>query len=135
MYFLDSCICIDFLRGRLDAGRELMRESDPRLFGVPSMVEAELFLGAAKSRRPEENRLLVERFLLPFESVPFDAACAREYAFVRARLEAEGMSIGPADMVIASCALVHHAVLVTHNTREFARVSGLVLEDWADVGL
>ncbi len=132
MYFLDSCICIDFLRGRLEAGRALMCRNDPRLFGLPSMVVAELFLGVEKSKRPEENRLLVERFLLPFEIVPFDAACAREYALVRAHLEAEGTPIGPADMIIASCARAHHATLVTHNTREFARVPDLDLEDWTD---
>jgi len=45
-------------------------------------------------------------------------------------LEREGTPIGPNDLVIAATALAHTATLVTHNTREFGRVSGLQLEDW-----
>ena len=34
------------------------------------------------------------------------------------------------DYLIAGTALAHQAILVTHNTREFGRVPGLVWEDW-----
>jgi tRNA(fMet)-specific endonuclease VapC len=45
-------------------------------------------------------------------------------------LDAQGTPIGPYDLQIAAIALAHNLTLVTHNTREFGRVSGLVLEDW-----
>jgi tRNA(fMet)-specific endonuclease VapC len=32
--------------------------------------------------------------------------------------------------MIAAIALANHLTLVTHNTVEFSRVPGLVLEDW-----
>jgi tRNA(fMet)-specific endonuclease VapC len=32
--------------------------------------------------------------------------------------------------MIAAIALANNVILVTHNTREFARVDGLLLEDW-----
>lgn len=135
MYYLDSYICIDLMRGRLPGTYEVMRASDPRLFGIPAIVEAELCTGAEKSMRPEENRLLLERFLVPFARVPFDARCAVEYAWLRANLEAAGERIGPNDMLIAATALANGAVLVTANVREFRRVRGLALECWDDVAL
>ena len=70
MYFLDSDVCINLLRGRLPLARQLMRQSDPRLFGIPAVVEAELRTGARKSVRAQENQLLLERFLDPFARIP-----------------------------------------------------------------
>lgn len=133
MFLLDSCVCIDFLRGNLKKGYDLMCKSDPRLFKIPSVVQAELLLGAAKSNNPDTNRFFVEQFLLPFDILPFDSRCAREYASIRFYLEKEGKKIGPNDLMIASIARVHNAVLVTHNMREFKRVPGIELEDWAEV--
>ena len=80
MYLLDSCICIDFLRGRLPYAYDLMRNSDPRLFKIPAIVEGELLVGVEKSSRPEKARWLVDEFTLPFDVLPFDSDCAREYA-------------------------------------------------------
>lgn len=133
MFLLDSCVCIDFLRGNLKKGYDLMCKSDPRLFKIPSVVQAELLLGAAKSNNPDTNRFFVEQFLLPFDILPFDSRCAREYASIRSYLEKEGKKIGPNDLMIASIARVHNAVLITHNMREFKRVPGIELEDWAEV--
>lgn len=135
MYFLDSDICIELLRGRLPYAYELMRQSDPRLFGIPAIVEAELRTGARKSDHPQKNMLLVERFLAPFARIPFDSDCAREYAKARARLGRTGQSIGPNDLLIAATALAQGATLVTRNVREFSRVDGLEIEDWAEVDL
>ena len=47
-----------------------------------------------------------------------------------AHLTATGQLIGPNDMLIAAIALANGATLVSHNTSEFSRVPGLVLEDW-----
>ncbi len=47
-----------------------------------------------------------------------------------ASLEKQGTPIGPNDLMIASIAIANGVVLVTHNVREFSRVSGLVIEDW-----
>ena len=53
MYYLDSCVCVNFLRGKLPGFRERLERTDPRLFGIPTVVQAELLLGAEKSRNPE----------------------------------------------------------------------------------
>ena len=135
MYYLDSCVCVNFLRGKLPGFKERLERTDPRLFGIPAVVEAELLLGAAKSRTPEKNRLQVESFLLPFKIVSFDSNCAAEYAAIRHRLEVAGRSIGPNDLLIAATAKANGAALVTHNVREFKRVKGLRLIDWAEFPL
>lgn len=135
MYYLDSCICINLMRGRLPVTYKMMRASDPRLFGIPAVVEAELRTGAEKSARPEESRLLLERFLVPFARIPFDARCAMEYARVRASLEASGERIGSNDVLVAATAMANGAVLVSANIREFKRVKGLSLECWDEIDL
>lgn len=135
MYLLDSCICIDFMRGKLPTGYEVMRNNDPQLFGIPTIVEAELRTGVLKSKKPRTNRLLLESFLAPFRIIPFDSRCAIEYARIRASLEAAGKKIGPNDTLIAATAIAHGAVLVTNNTREFERIEGLDLESWHEIEL
>lgn len=135
MYYLDSNICIDLMRGRLPSAYQLMRASSPKLFAVPAVVEAELRTGAEKSNRPQENRLLLERFLSPYETIPFDSRCAIAYGAIRTRLERRGLTIGPNDLLIAATALANGAILATNNAREFERVEGLMVESWAEVEL
>jgi tRNA(fMet)-specific endonuclease VapC len=49
---------------------------------------------------------------------------------IRATLEKAGTPIGPYDLLIAATAVAKDIILVTHNTMEFSRVSGIRLEDW-----
>lgn len=135
MYLLDSCVCIDLMRGKLPIAYDLMRASDPKLFAVPAIVVAELCYGAEKSADPETNRLLTERFLAPYDVVPFGAACAHAYGAIRNQLRAEGHLIGPNDLLIAATAVASQAVLVSNNTSEFSRVKGLRLESWHEAAI
>jgi tRNA(fMet)-specific endonuclease VapC len=71
-----------------------------------------------------------QQFLARFVSLPFDDEAAIVFGEVRAALANAGTPIGPYDLQIAAIALANDLTLVTHNTREFVRVSGLRLEDW-----
>ena len=71
-------------------------------------------------------------FLSRITILPFDADAAFDYGLIRQHLQSQGMVIGGNDMLIAAHAKAENLVLVTHNTREFVRVDGLVLEDWAE---
>lgn len=135
MYALDTCICIDFLRGRMPYAYEMFKHTDPRLFAIPSIVEAELLLGAEKSANPSKRRQTVEEFLLSFQVLPFDHRCAHAYAKLRSTLEREGRRIGPNDLIIAATALANECTLVTNNVEEFKRVPGLPLESWYEMDL
>ena len=95
-----------------------------------SIVVAELFYGAEGSVNPVTGRQQVESFIVPYISLPFDDTAARIYGGLRHELESRGLTIGQNDYLIASIALAHNLTLVTHNTKEFSRVPGLVLEDW-----
>lgn len=135
MYALDTCICIDFLRGRMPYAYEMFKHTDPRLFAIPSIVEAELLLGAEKSANPSKRRQTVEEFLLSFQVLPFDHRCAYAYAKLQSTLEREGRRIGPNDLIVAATALANECTLVTNNVEEFKRVPGLPLESWYEMDL
>jgi len=76
------------------------------------------------------NRQALEMFLAPLVILPFDTAAVWAYGDLRADLERRGTPIGSLDALIAAHALNQHALLVTNNTREFAKVPGLRLENW-----
>ena len=72
----------------------------------------------------------VEQLRQQFTSLPFDDAAAEQYGRIRADLTGRGLLIGGNDMLIAAIALTNGCTLVTHNTAEFSRVAGLLIEDW-----
>jgi tRNA(fMet)-specific endonuclease VapC len=101
-----------------------------RRFGFLRSSKAELLYGARKSGRIAHNLRLLEELFGTVASLPFDDRCAEEYGLIRQELERAGTPIGANDLLIASTARAHDAVLVTHNVREFSSVAGLRIEDW-----
>ena len=96
---------------------------------ISTVTEAELRYGLA--RRPDASRLqsLVEDFLLTVTILPWDSEAAKQYGWLRAGLEREGMPMANLDLMIGAHALAMGAVLVT-NDRAFARIKNLKLADW-----
>ena len=94
------------------------------------MVKSELFYGAMKSRKREENLNKQRQFFSRFVSLPFDDKSAEIYGVIRADLERKGTPIGGYDLQIAAIAIANNLTLVTHNIREFGRIEGLLYEDW-----
>jgi len=131
MIFLpDTNTCISLLRRkqpRVMARWQSTRRTDIVLCSV---VVYELRHGAESSSDPPREHAKLDEFLAAFSSLPFDDACAATCAAIRRALERRGLVIGPHDLQIAAVALQHDLTLVTHNTREFGRISGLRLEDW-----
>jgi tRNA(fMet)-specific endonuclease VapC len=127
-YLLDTDTCLFSLRRRQGVLERLLRES-PDDIAVSAMTEAELTCGAIKSSQPEVARPKVAAFLDPLLVLPFDREAARHHAEIRFALRPA--PIGERDLVTAAVAVANRLVLVTHNTREFARIDGLLVEDWA----
>ena len=91
---------------------------------------AELLYGAYHGQHRETNLPLLERLFSVIAPVAFDWAAASHAGRIRAQLAADGLPIGPNDLLIAASAIAHGLILVTHNTGEFQRVPGLIIEDW-----
>ena len=135
MIHLDTNVAIALLNESPAAVRAKFEAA--RNAGTPialsSIVYHELMYGAAYSERRRENEEKIALFIaacrLPV--LPFDEADAREAAEIRAHLRREATPIGPYDLLIAAQARRAGAVLVTANGREFARVPGLIVTDWA----
>ena len=72
------------------------------------------------------------KMLFILDVIPFEDKAAVEYGKIRAFLERQGTPIGPLDMLIAGHAKAESLILVTNNVREFARVPGLEVENWAE---
>ena len=130
MYLLDTNVCIHLLNERHSGIEEQFRAHSPNEIALCSVVKAELLFGARRSQRVESNLQRLKRFFHPFVSLAFDDCSAEEYGLIRADLAAQGKLIGPNDLMIAAIARAHDAVLVTHNTGEFGRITGLRIEDW-----
>lgn len=99
-----------------------------REIAVSAIVMHELYFGAFNSRRRESSLADLKAFGIPI--LPFEDADARVAGEIRGILRRVGTPIGPYDLLIAGQALARDLTLVTGNTREFARVKGLRLEDW-----
>ena len=130
MYLLDTNVCIHLLNQRRSGILQHFQQHSPAEIALCSIVKAELLYGARHSQRVEANLQLLTRFFAPLVSLPFDDRCAEEAGLIRADLAGQGSPIGPNDLLIAATARAHDAVLITHNSGEFARVTGLRMEDW-----
>lgn len=100
--------------------------------------------GAGLRRPPLQNRKMPEKSarrgaalellrelaqVLPVQGLPETAA--ESYGTIRAELERKGEMIGNNDLWIAVHAKAAGLTLVTNNGREFRRVRGLKVQNWA----
>ena len=132
-YLLDTNAVIALLRNNPPRVRQRLRlvVSGGASIAISSVVLYELWYGVARSERRRENAQRLRIFLSgDIAVVPFDEDDARTAGELRAALEAAGTPIGPYDLLIAAQALRGERMLVTANVSEFARVGGLVWEDW-----
>lgn len=134
MICLDTNIVIGAINGRTPAIRARLAEQ--MALGadivVPVIAFYEMRYGCAKSDRRDQSERLLEVFLASgIRVLAFEPEDARHAGDIRAFLEIRGTPIGPYDVLIAAQARRHGAVLVTVNSREFERVPGLIVTNWA----
>lgn len=130
IYYLDSNICVYFLKGLYPSIMENIQNINPNNIKIPSIVKAELLYGAEKSQQKTKNLSNIKRFLEPYEIIPFDDDCSIVYSRIRSSMELKGTIIGPNDYIIASTVLAKNGILVTNNTKEFERIKNLKIEIW-----
>jgi tRNA(fMet)-specific endonuclease VapC len=133
IYLPDTNVFSRYLRGEDESVRKKL-EANLRFCRLSAIVLSELEYGASK--RPDlpalRKRVLRLREIIADEAA-YTCADAVYYGAIRAHLASlkpNAQLIGPYDLMLAAQAVRLGAVLVTHNTAEFARVPNLTVEDW-----
>jgi tRNA(fMet)-specific endonuclease VapC len=134
IYLLDTNAYIVYLNRPISGVRRRLESLSPQDIAVCSIVKAELFYGAMRSKNPQRTLALQLAFLNNFVSLSFDDVAATIFGRIHAELATLGTPIGPYDLQIPSIAQAHNLILVTHNKSEFNRVNGLQIEDWEEEG-
>ena len=130
-YLLDTNICIYIIKRKPAIVLEKFRELPLGSVTISTITLSELEYGIRKSANPDKNLEALNQFLIPLAILAFDYDATIAYGKIRADLEKKGTPIGPLDTLIAAHALSLNITLVTNNEKEFNRVAGLKVENWA----
>jgi tRNA(fMet)-specific endonuclease VapC len=131
-YFLDTNICIYAQQRQMPHVLKTLVSKNRNELVVSSLVVAELATGVMGSQRVEANRFALRTFLAEMTIESWPEIAAWHYARELQRLKAQGRPIGTIDLMLGCQALAdEEGILVTHNVREFERIEGLRIEDWA----
>lgn len=131
-YMLDTNICIYVIKHKPEKVFLRLQEVDPSDVCISSVTYTELVHGVEKNAAVERNRLALSLLLSNIEILSFDISAADEYGKIRADLERKGTPIGPLDIMIAGHAKSVACTVVTNNVKEFSRVDGLKIDNWAE---
>lgn len=129
LLMLDTNMVSFALRGQGAVDAKLQALA-PGEWCISAVTCSELWFGVLRRPQAVKLRALVSGFLQVTTVLSWDDAAALEHARIRTVLADQGSRIGDFDEMIAGHALAAGAVLVTDNTRHFARVPGLPLENW-----
>lgn len=129
-YMLDTNIVIYIIKNRPVSVKAAFEQHYGQMC-ISTVTLMELVYGAEKSAAVERNLRDVEGFAARMDVLPFDVEAASHTAQIRAELAKAGQGIGPYDQMISGHARSRGLILVTNNMKEFERVPGIRLENWA----
>ena len=127
---LDTDICAFILRRSSDALMARIEAVPLRQQVMSVMTYAELLYGVQLSSKKKANQAAVDALSRHVAVLQWPQEAAGHYAEVRADLKKKGSMIGANDLLIAAHARSLGAIVVTNNTKDFARVKGLRIENW-----
>ena len=125
-YLLDTNIIIDLLAD-VEAVKAMLAEAEEAF--APSIAIGELYYGAEKSTRPEENVGRIEQFASVTTVLGCDTQTARHYGQIKNHLRAKGRPIPENDLWIAAVARQHALTLVTGD-KHFSDIDDLPTVGW-----
>ncbi|EKD81097.1 MAG: hypothetical protein ACD_39C01981G0004 [uncultured bacterium] len=123
-YLLDTNIVIEIFQGKQPI---LDRLNQIKNVFTPSIVIGELYFGAFKSGRLQDNVVRINEFALKNEILNCDQHTGKIYGEIKAGLKSIGRPIPENDIWIASIALQYDLTLLTRDSH-FNHVPGLSLE-------
>lgn len=124
---LDTCICINILRGKNREDFKIIKQYDPGTVFISSITHSELMFGAYQSQRFERQRSLIDKLTQSIPVLDYPKSASLFYGKIRHSLSIKGKLIGANDLLIAAHALSEKCPLATHNIKEFNRIEGLKL--------
>jgi tRNA(fMet)-specific endonuclease VapC len=130
-YLLDTNICIYIRRERPQAVLDRFNVLPAGSAAISVITYGELVYGVQKGPDPRKAMLILEELTTVIPVVPMANDVAKTYGAIRSNLAARGELIGNNDLWIAAHAKCLGLILVTNNEREFLRVEGLAIENWA----
>lgn len=129
-YLLDTCTVSDFIKGQTGVQTRI-KATHPHLIAISTVTWMEIEFGMQLSPdRAKKLASMMDAFLSSITILPFENADAKAAGGLRSALQKQGQPIGAYDVLIAGCGLARGLVVVTSNTSEFKRVSGLQVENW-----
>jgi tRNA(fMet)-specific endonuclease VapC len=130
-YLLDTDICIYIRKGRPEGVVRRFETIRPGEAVLSVITYGELLYGAEKNALREQSLHRLQQLSDLVPTLPLPDNAAHTYGFLRAELERRGEMIGNNDLWIAAHALASGLILVTNNEKEFRRVHGLKVQNWA----
>lgn len=133
-YLLDTNICIHWSKDEFGLRQKIRQIGVENCF-ISELTIAELLYGIAKSAPTKQaaNRHSLAILQQLFAgSILLVGTCFEVYGPEKVRLRALGRPIDEFDLLIGCTALAHSLTLVTRNTRHFAPIAALTLENWID---
>jgi tRNA(fMet)-specific endonuclease VapC len=129
-YMLDTDICSYIMKRSNDAVLKRLSTVPVSDVCISVITKSELLFGVEVSPRRRQDAGALSAFLSYMQILDFPDEASQHYARIRADLRRQGSMIGANDLFIAAHARSLGLTLVTNNTREFGRVSRLVIENW-----
>ena len=129
-YLLDTNICIYIINKRPVSVIQRLSNYEIDDIAISSITVSELEYGINKSKNPDNSRIALIEFLLPFKLIDYDFKAAKEYGIIRSDLEKSGQPIGAMDYLLAAQAISLDLILVSNNLKEFSKVKKLRMENW-----
>ena len=133
-YLLDTNICIYIRRKRPAEILKRFQALQPGEAVISVITYGELRYGAEKSQERTRALAILDDLITLIPAQPLPTVAGASYGEIRLDLERQGLIIGNNDLWIAAHARSAGLALVTNNDREFRRVAGLCVENWAARG-
>jgi tRNA(fMet)-specific endonuclease VapC len=128
-FLLHRDACVAVLRGKRRVVARAARHSGNLHVSVLTIMDLELWLVLPQT--PSRHLLGYRDFQRDFRILDVNEAIAHRAAGLGSRLRLQGQRVNNTNLLIAATALVHGLTLVTHATRVYANIPGLLLEDWS----
>ena len=129
MYLLDTDTLIYWLNGNQEIERKAQSVGLDSLY-YAIISKAELYFGAYNSSYIQQNLSNIQTLSQKLSMRPFDDKAANHFGQIKSALRKRGEILSDADIMIVSIAFANNFTLVTNNLKHFARIRGLVVENW-----